>query len=600
MRPAFLLSLAILFITACGPSQKKTATHGAAAVDLKAIQARAGAFRPAIGKRGGELITATWGEPRTWNLIVSNETSSSMILAFLFEGLTAINTATAQVKPGLAESWTHSPDYLTWRFNLRKGVTWSDGVPLTADDVVFTLNDLIYNDSIISGYREGLMVDKKKIAVKKIDDYTVEFKLPATFAVFERAAGFAILPRHKLEKFVKNNTFNSAWGINTGVNEIVGTGPFILEKYEPGQRVVLKRNDAYWKKDSAGNALPYLDRVVILTVKDKNAMVLKFKNGETDFCELISGDDYPMLKPLEKEGGFTMYRLGARMGDEHLMLNQNQGVNPKTNKPYLDPVKRKWFSDKKFRQAIAHALDRESMVNIVLNGLGVVLHGPVSPAAGYFYNENIKKYDYNPEKARALLKEAGFTDRNNDGFVEDADNNTVELAILTNYGNTRREKYSEMIRKDLEKAGLKAHYTLVEFNTLIDKLLATYDWDAIVLGTTGGDDPYSGGNVWHSYSPHHQWNPNQKTPATVWEKRTDEIFDLALKEMDRGRRKALYDEWQDSVAENLPLIPLANPEKIFAVRNKFGNVNPTPLGDAFNDEILKFFHNIEEIYVLKP
>jgi len=285
------------------------------------------------------------------------------------------------------------------------------------------------------------------------------------------------------------------------------------------------------------------------------------------------------------------------MGDEHVMFNQNSGINPKTGKPYLDPVKRGWFENKKFRQAMAYAIDRESMVRIVLNGLGVILHSPMSPASGYFYNDKIKVYDYNPEKAKALLAEAGFTDKNGDGFLEDAGGKTVEFTIYTNYGNTRREKYSEIIRKDLEKVGIKAHYNLIEFNTLIDKLLASYDWDAIVLGNTGGDDPYNGGNIWHSYSPHHEWNPNQKMPATAWEKRVDEIYDLALKEMDRSKRKAFYDEWQDSVVENLPFIPLALPEKIFAVRNRFGNINPTPLGDAFNDEILKFFHNIEEIYV---
>ncbi len=564
---------------------------------LTALQERAKAFKPEIGRYGGELVAAVWGEPRTWNTIVSNETSSGMILAFIFEGLTAMNSATAQVKPGLADSWSVSSDFLTWRFYLRKDVRWSDGVPLTADDVVFTLNDLIYNDSVFTGAREVLIIDKKKIQVKKIDDYTVEFKLPAVFAVFERAVGFPVLPKHKLERFVRNNIFNSAWSLETPVQEIIGTGPFILEKYEAGQRTVLKRNPLYWRKDSAGQALPYLDRVIIFSVKDKNAMVLKFKNRETDFVELISGDDYPVLKPLEQSANFTLYRLGPRMGDEHLIFNQNPGINAQTGKPLLDPVKRKWFSNKRFRQALFHAIDRASMIKIVLNGLGVIQHGPMSPSTGYFYNTNIKQYDYNPEKAMAILKEEGFLDRNRDGILEDPQGNTVEFTIFTNYGNTRREQYAEIIRKDFERIGIKAHYNLIEFNTLIDKLNATFDWEAVVLGLTGGDDPYNGGNIWHSYSLHHEWHPSQKAPVTLWEKRVDEIFDLALKEMDRTVRKKLYDEWQDSVAENLPYLPLAIPEKIYGVRNKFGNVNPSILADAFNVEILNFFHNIEEIYI---
>ncbi|MFH1759955.1 MAG: ABC transporter substrate-binding protein [bacterium] len=550
-----------------------------------------------MGKSGGNLITATWGEPRTWNIIVSNETSSLMILDFIFQGLARLNGATGKPEPCLAESCTHSDDYLTWTYHIRKGVIWSDGVPFTSDDVIFTLRDIIYNDSVMNGYREGLVMDKKKIKIIKLDDYTVIMKLPAPFAVMERAMSFPILPKHKLEKSVKSNKFSSEWSVETPIDEIVGTGPFVLEKYEPGQRTVLKRNVKYWKKDSAGNPLPYLDKVIIFSVKDKNAMVLKFKNDETDFLELISGDDYPVLKPLEKQRNFTLYRLGPRMGNEHIIFNQNPGNNPKTGKPFLEPVKLKWFTNKRFKQALAHAIDRESMVNIVLNGLGVVIHSPVSPSAGYFYNDNVRKYDYNPDKAKEILKDEGFIDRDGDGFLEDSEGNTVEFVIHTNYGNTRREQYSEIIRKDFQKIGLKVYYNLIEFNALIDKFVGSYDWEAVVLGLTGGDDPYEGGNVWHSYSPHHEWYPKQKAPATAWEKRVDEIFDLAIKEMDRSKRKMLYDEWQDSAAENLPFITLANPEKIYAVRNKFGNINPSSIADGFRFEIQYFFHNIDEIFI---
>jgi peptide/nickel transport system substrate-binding protein len=594
-----LFFLAGLILSCSGPDPRDRSIKKAAPLDIQALTEKARQFKPAIGKRGGDLVLAYWGDPKTWNLLTSNETSSALILDLMFEGLTSMDIAKGEIEPGLAESWTHSPDFLTWTFKLKKDITWSDGVPFTADDVVFTLRDLIYNDSVITGYRQLLTVAKKKMAIRKLDKYTVEFRLPTTFAVFERMAGFPVFPKHKLEGFIRKNTFNSAWSIETDVREIVGTGPFTIEKYEPGQSTVLKRNPNYWKKDSAGNTLPYLDRIVILTVKDKNAMILKFKNDETDFVELISGDDYPVLKPLEAEKNFTIYRLGPRTGHEHIIFNQNPGADKKTGKPYLDPVKLAWFTNKRFRQALAHALDRESMVKIALNGLGVVIHSSMGPSAGYFHNDKVKRYDYDPEKARAILHEEGFRDSDNDGVLEDPRGNPVEFTIYTNYGNTRREQYAEIIRKDFEKIGIKAHYSLIEFNTLVDKLNASYDWDAIVLGLTGGDDPSNGGNIWYSYAAHHEWSPNQKSPATPWEKRVDEIFDLAIKEMDRVKRKAFYDEWQDSVVENLPFIPLANPEKIYAVRNKFGNINPAPYALAvnINNDILQFFHNLEEIYI---
>jgi len=596
MRTALPIILLLLVALSCS-SKKKAPPTPAQGVNLEQIRTQARQFRPEIGKRGGELVGVVWGEPGTWNLAVANGTSSTSILSFLFEGLVSMNAATGEVRPWLAESWSHSDNGLVWTVHLRPKVLWSDGVPLTAEDVLFTLNDVIYNDSIVTGMREILTIARQKIKARKIDDLTVEFTLPAPFAVFDRAMGFSILPKHRLEKFVKNNSFNSAWGIGSAPSEIVGTGPFVLRQYEPGQRVILARNDHYWKKDSAGHSLPYLDRVVILLVKDKNATILKFKNREADIVELISGDDFPVLKPFEKEQNFTLHRLGSRMGDEHLMLNQNAGINPKTKQPYVDPVKLQWFSNKRFRQALAYAINRESMVRIVLNGLGSLQDGPMNPSAGYFCKSSLRHYEFNPDRARQILKDEGFTDKNGDGFLEDAGGHTVEFVILTNYGNTRREQFAKMIRKDLENIGIKAHYNLVEFNSLVDKEVSSYDWDAIVLGLTGGDDPYEGGNIWHSYSPHHSWHPNQPRPATAWEKRVDEIYDLAIKEMDRTKRKALYDEWQDSVAENLPLIFLPQPEKIYAVRNRFGNVNPSPLSQAYNSDILGFFHNIEEVFV---
>jgi len=196
---------------------------------------------------------------------------------------------------------------------------------------------------------------------------------------------------------------------------------------------------------------------------------------------------------------------------------------------------------------------------------------------------------HNPAKARAILREAGFIDRDGDGVVEDPQGNPVEFTLVTNAGNTQREHIAQMIRKDLEEIGFKVHFTFLEFNVLVDKLDVTYDWDACILGLTGGIEPHFGRNVWHSSGHLHMWYPRQKRPATPWEARIDEIFDTAVQELDRQKRKALYDEWQRIVAEQLPFIYTVVPTRLVAVRNKFGNLYPTSYGGVL--------WNLEELFV---
>lgn len=213
----------------------------------------------------------------------------------------------------------------------------------------------------------------------------------------------------------------------------------------------------------------------------------------------------------------------------------------------------------------------------------------MSPSAGYFYNPDVKKYDYSFEKAKALLKEAGFFDQDNDGIIEDAQGNDIEFSLFTNSGNSQRVEIANIIRKDLEKLGFKVHFMQLEFNSLVTKLDSSFDWDAIILGLTGGIEPHFGNNVWQSSGHLHMWYPQQETPATPWEEQIDRIYNSAVQELDEQKRKVLYDEWQVIVSENVPFIYTVLPAGLFAVRNKFGNLYPTAFGGAF--------HNLEEIFV---
>lgn len=545
-------------------------------------------YTPQIGRYGGTLRMATIADPKRYNPITAQETSSGVVTDYVFEGLTTQDAFTGQAKPLLAESWETNADGTEWTFHLRHDVQWSDGQPFTAEDVLFTL-EAIFAPGVANSMRSILTIDDEPVVATAPDPHTVVFHLPAPFAPFDRAAGFSIVPKHILGPALEAGEFGSTWGVDTPPGEVIGTGPFLFTDFQPGQRVILKRNPNYWKKDAAGNRLPYLDRIVFGVVQSTDVLLLKFQQGEIDY-HAVRGKDYPLLKPKEREGNFTLYKTGPAFGSIFIYFNQNGRTNPETGKPYLPPHKYGWFSQQQFRQAVAHAIDKSSIIEIVLNGLGYEQWGPMSPSAGYFYNPDVRKYPYDPDRARALLAEIGIKDRNQNGVLEDSEGREIEFTFFTNSGNEERVDTAEIIRKDLERLGMKVHFSQIEFNALLDKM-DNSEYDLVLMGLTGGVEPHFGKNVWDSSAQLHMWNPKQPEPATEWEARIDKLFNAGVKELDPEKRKAIYDEWQGIVAEQLPLIYTCLSERIFAVRNRFGNMHPTPLGGAF--------HNLEEIYVLE-
>jgi len=325
-------------------------------------------------------------------------------------------------------------------------------------------------------------------------------------------------------------------------------------------------------------------------VQNQDMSILKFLEGETDYCG-VRGKDYPLLKSLEAARDFTIYQSGPNFGNQFLVFNLNADINPETKKPYADPVKLAWFNNRNFRRAVAHAIDREKINEILYNGLGFIQNSAMSPSSGYFYNPHVRRYDYDLAQAKRILKEAGFTDRDGDGWLEDPSGRRVEFNLYTNADNPERVQIAAMIRHDLEQLGMKVNFLGLEFNSLVTKLSVTFDWDMVILGLTGGIEPHFGKNVWDSSGQLHLWHPLQKTPATSWERRINEIFSQGVQELDPAKRKVLYDEWQAIIADEVPLIFTVLGADIFAVRNKFGNLRPTSYGGAF--------HNLEEIYILR-
>jgi len=541
-----------------------------------------------LSKYGGQLVLAATSDPKSFNDILAKESSTSLVTGYIFEGLTTVNAHTLKVEPHLAQSWDISGDGLQWTFYLRQNVRWNDGQPFTADDVVFTFNELVYNEDIPSSSRDIFTIEGKIFLVEKIDAYTVKFTLPVKFAPFLRGMSQAILPKHKLQKIVKEGKFNTAWGIDTPPEEIVGTGPYKLTQYDPGQRFIYSKNEFYWKTSPEGDPLPYLDKVIYLIVQNTDVELLKFMEGTLDAYGL-RGMDYPLLKPLEKEHNFTTYDLGPDTGSQFIFFNQNAGTNPHTEKPFVEPYKLSWFRNVYFRRAIAHAVDKAKIIEIVKNKLGYPQYASMGPGAGFFHNPNVVKYDYDLKKAAEILTKAGFQDRDGNGIIEDTEGHEIEFSLYTNSGATERMDIASIIRYDLEKLGMKVHFRSLEFNTLVGKLTSTFEWEAIILGLTGGTEPHFGKNVWMSSGQLHMWYPQQELPSTDWEKRIDELFIQGVQELDEDKRKILYDEFQLIVSQQLPLIYTVLSAKHTAVRNKFGNLKPSNYAGVF--------HNLEEIYI---
>ncbi len=244
----------------------------------------------------------------------------------------------------------------------------------------------------------------------------------------------------------------------------------------------------------------------------------------------------------------------------------------------MAPEKLAWFQTTEFRQAVSHAINREAIIEGVFDGLGYPQWSSISPAAGDFHNPEVRRYEYNPEGAGGILDELGWVDQDGDGMRKDADGNPIVFTIVTNEENSIRTDVLSLIGDDLRAIGLDARVEARPFDEIVDQLVSSYEWEAIIIGLTGGTEPHGGINVWHSSEQLHLWYPNQESPATEWEAEIDRLYIEGSQELDPERRVEYYQRAQAIAAENVPLIYTALAERLSAVRNLFGNTTPTLYG----------------------
>lgn len=546
-----------------------------------------------IGTFGGELVSSTIGEgPKTFNPFNSKDNISALMSGIMYDGLLSSDPMTGQPTPKLAKSFSISSDGTTYTIKLRHGIKWSDGKPITADDVVFTWNDIIFAGLGDTSTRDSIVIDNKLPTVRKIDNYTVEFITPKPFAPFVRMLSTPIAPKHIFMPAVKkgNTYFDSFLSTNTKPKDFVVSGAFKLKEYVPAQRVVFERNPNYYEINTKQQKLPYLDKLVYLIVGDLNNEVLKFEAKELDVISL-QGSKVARYKSLEPHSDFKLYNLGPDTGTMYLSMNLNNRKDNK-GKYYVNTDKQTWFQDLNFRTAVDYAIDRKNMVLNIANGIGAPLFTPESLNSIYL-NKNLKPYDKNLDKSNELLKKSGFyLDKKRKLF--DKHGHRVEFDLYTNAGNTEREAIGVMVKQDLEDLGMKVNFKPIEFNSLVNKLVSTYDWDMVIMGLTGSPlEPNGGKNVWLSDGRLHmfnQRNPQEgKAKILPWEKELDYLYTQGALATKFEDRKKYYDKYQEIVYKEKPMIYIYSPIRIVALRNKFKNIYPSSLGGIT--------HNIEEIYI---
>jgi peptide/nickel transport system substrate-binding protein len=504
-------------------------------------------------QRGGQLVVSVRSEPRSFNRLVTGTQSADLLSILMQARLLRVNKATFELEPMLAENWESSADGLVHTLHLRKGVAWSDGTPFTSADVVFSLAAAM-DPKAGSVLTSVLVAGGKPIAVNAPGLDTVTLTFAGTSGLGLRMLDqVAILPKHKLEAVYAKGEFAKAWSAATPPSELAGLGPFVLKEYTPGQRLVFDRNPRYWRKAPNGDALPYVDRVVLEIVPDQNAELLRLQSGATDLTQdALRPDDYVPVKRLEQQGTLKMEEIGVATDADGLWFC----LKPEARR--RDP---RWafVQRREFRQALSHAVDREAFAQSVFLGEAVPVWGPVTPGNKEWFSPNVPRYPYDESTAKALLKSIGLEDRNGNGVVEDAKGTEARFTLITQKGLTWYERGTSVIREAAAKVGVAFEIAPLEVGAMV-KRLQVCDYDAIYMRVLWTDvDPAGNMDFWVSSGEGHPWNIASKTPATEWESRVDQLMAQQAATTDATQRHALFNDVQKVMGENVPALYFAAP-----------------------------------------
>jgi peptide/nickel transport system substrate-binding protein len=361
--------------------------------------------------------------------------------------------------------------------------------------------------------------------------------------------------------------------------EMAVLGPYYIAENKAGAYLILKHNPNYWRKDASGHSLPYIDSIRLDIQQNRDIEMLRLVRGEIDFINSLDAEYYDKLLSLDP----AMARdAGVSLDSEQLWFNQV------ANSP-LPSYKKAWFASTNFRRAISEAMNRDDMARIVFRGHARPAIGPVSPANKFWFNSNLQPHPFDQKSALQRLAQDGFKMQNS--TLRDREGHPVEFSIVTNTGNKYRERMATMIQQDLAGIGIKVNVVTLDFPSLIERITRTFDYEACLLGLVNDDlDPDAQMNVWLSSAENHQWNPNQKTPATAWEAEIDKLMQEQASSTDSRKRKEYFDRVQEIAWQQEPFIYLVNKNALSAVSAAVHNAHPAVLRP-------QVYWNIDELWL---
>ena len=524
-RNLIILALAFLITSAC---ENKPATEKVRQLPVK---------EPAYGDI---IVRGDIGDASNLIPLLASDKPSHDIAGLIYNGLIKYDKD-MNIIGDLAESWGVSPNGLVITFHLHKGVKWHDGHPFTAADVLYTYR--VTTDPKTPTAYAGEFLKVKKAEV--LDDYTFRVTYDKPFAPALVSWGTSILPRHLLE--------GSDITRSPLTRHPIGTGPYIFKEWLAGQKIVLVANPAYFEGQ------PYISGYITRIIPDMATMFLELRAQGIDYSDVLSPLQY--TRQTENNlfrNNFNKYRY---LAFKYTYLGYN--------------LKNQLFTDKRVRQAISYAINKEEIISGVLLGLGKSATGPYKPGT-WAYNSNVKIYNYNPQKARELLKEAGWKDINGDGILE-KDSQPFVFELVTNQGNETRQKCAEIIQRQLAEVGIKVKIRILEWAAFVNDFINKRRFDAVIMGWTIPPDP-DAYDVWHSSKT----SPEELNFISYKNQEVDELLEKGRSTFNQQERKKYYDRFQEILAEEQPYTFLYVPDELIIINNRFRGIEPAPIGLDYN------------------
>jgi len=499
-------------------------------------------------------------EPKTFNPLKAADDASETIRYLTGGVLVRLNRDTQKLQPELASSWKVSRDGRQITFVLRRELRFSDGTAFTAQDVKYTMEQLM-NPDLHSPTADSFRSGSGKIECEAPAPDKAVIRFPAPLAGLDRLFDqVAILSSQSPHK------------------EMAVLGPFYVSDHKPGSYVYLRRNPNYWKRDSLGRQLPYISSIRLDIQSNHDIELMKFGRGEIHLINSLDADYFDRLSATSPA---MVHDAGVSLDSEQMWFNQ-VATAP------IPAYKLRWFASRNFRRAISSAINREDLCKVVYHGHAQPAMGPVSPANKFWFNASLRPVQFDPNSAMQFLRADGF--QLVEGKLRDREGHAVEFSVVTNAGNRARERMATMVQQDLRAIGMTVNIVTLDFPSLLQRITQDFNYEAVLLGLVNVElDPNEQMNVWLSSSETHQWNPKQKTPATMWEAQIDGLMRAQASTMDDRLRKKDFDLVQEIVAEQAPFIYLVNKHALTAVSRWVEGAKPVVLRPQtyWNIEYLK-------------